>query len=280
MRTAKIFVWSLIIITGIILGIGLILMDFSSKMVFQPLKISREEAVFPPNLKMKRIEIHFPHSNLDAQYLKVKNSKYIVLFAHNGSGILYDYVPLYKGFKKLGLSVLAFDYRGYGLSKGEGPTEESIVEDVRRAMHRVHKLHWKRKNTILYGQGIGAYALARKAVKKKYAAFIAENAVPSLSDLEENTAMKLLLAGRFDLGVQLKSMVCPVFFIHSSNHPSIPLDKMRSFLKSTDPEIPLYVIQNGDHRSLAASHPGKWMKLMRRILDKIKRNAALKPGRN
>ena len=53
-----------------------------------------------------------------ALHLSVPNAPVTVLFAHGNAEDLGDLRPYLEAYRALGVSVLAFDYPGYGLSSG------------------------------------------------------------------------------------------------------------------------------------------------------------------
>jgi alpha/beta superfamily hydrolase len=44
-----------------------------------------------------------------------------------------NYLARVSAFRQLGFSVLVFDYRGYGLSKGDFPNESQVYQDSQAA---------------------------------------------------------------------------------------------------------------------------------------------------
>ena len=62
--------------------------------------------------------------NLSAWYVPARDESGL-LFCHGNAGNISHRLDSIRIFHDLGLSVLIFDYRGYGKSKGS-PTEEGI----------------------------------------------------------------------------------------------------------------------------------------------------------
>ena len=59
----------------------------------------------------------------------------VALVLGSGDGSMADSLPAVTALHAAGLHVLAFDYRGYGTSSGKHPTEASMREDTRAALH-------------------------------------------------------------------------------------------------------------------------------------------------
>jgi len=59
-------------------------------------------------------------------------AKFTVLHLHGNAGNISDRLSLYLRWHRLGLSVFAIDYRGYGNSEGH-PSEEGLYDDGQAA---------------------------------------------------------------------------------------------------------------------------------------------------
>ena len=70
--------------------------------------------------------------NLSAWYVPAKDERGVVLFCHGNAGNISHRLDSIRIFHDLGLSVLIFDYRGYGKSEGS-PTEEGTYLDAESA---------------------------------------------------------------------------------------------------------------------------------------------------
>lgn len=64
----------------------------------------------------------------------LKSPKVMLYFCGVGNNMGdYNYLARIAAFRQLGFSVLAFDYRGYGRSKGNFPSESQVYEDAQAA---------------------------------------------------------------------------------------------------------------------------------------------------
>ena len=66
---------------------------------------------------------------LDAWFVPAETSRGVVLFCHGNAGNISHRLDSIRLFHELGLSVLIFDYRGYGQSSGK-PTEQGTYRDA------------------------------------------------------------------------------------------------------------------------------------------------------
>jgi pimeloyl-ACP methyl ester carboxylesterase len=159
-----------------------------------------------------------------------------VLFLHDGRGSLSDTVPQLKGLHFLGMNVFAFDYRGFGNSANDHPTEERVYEDADAAWtYLIDIRHLDPKSIVLYGTGLGATVASEMAVRHRAAAaLILENpAPPALSLIEADSRTHLipirwLFRDRFEiepklrlLGAELRSPIWEL--VKSGNPPPSPI---------------------------------------------------------
>lgn len=79
------------------------------------------------------------------------------LILHSADGSIADALPRALTLHNAGLNVLLFDYRGYGKSVGQHPTEVTMQQDADAALTFLTSTqHIAPQNIILYGHGIGA----------------------------------------------------------------------------------------------------------------------------
>jgi len=83
--------------------------------------------------------------------------RFTVLYLHGANGNLGDSVDQLAPLHDAQLNILAIDYRGYGQSVFERPTEAHLREDAKAAIdYLVATRHVPAHSILLYGQGLGA----------------------------------------------------------------------------------------------------------------------------
>ena len=95
----------------------------------------------------------------------------VVLYLHgNGSNVGAN-VEHANRFHRLGLSVFAIDYRGYGKSQGDFPSESQVYEDAQLAWDYLVKLRGVNPHQIyIYGHSLGGAIAIDLAVRHPEAA--------------------------------------------------------------------------------------------------------------
>ena len=184
----------------------------------------------PDTISLKYDEIYFKTKdglNISGWYIPAENEKGVLLFCHGNAGNISHRVDSIKIFNSLNLSVLIFDYRGYGKSEGK-PSEFGTYLDAEAAWD--YLVNVKRKSPesiILFGRSLGGAVAAELAMTKKSAALIIESCFTSVPDLGKTfypwLPIKLLSKFKYSTIDKIGSINCPKLIIHS------PEDEIISF---------------------------------------------------
>lgn len=184
----------------------------------------------PDNISLNYDEINFKTKdgfNISGWYIPAEKEKGVLLFCHGNAGNISHRVDSIKIFNSLNLSVLIFDYRGYGKSEGK-PSEYGTYLDADAAWD--YLVNVKRKSPesiILFGRSLGGAVAAELAMRKKSAALIIESCFTSVPDLGKTfypwLPIKLLSKFKYSTIDKIGSINCPKLIIHS------PEDEIISF---------------------------------------------------
>jgi fermentation-respiration switch protein FrsA (DUF1100 family) len=102
----------------------------------------------------------------------------LMIFCHGNAGNITGRGPIGAELARRGISVLVFDWRGYGKSSGR-PTESGLHHDALAVYDYATKKLGATK-IIAYGESLGGPYAAYLASKRRVAAVIIENSFPSL----------------------------------------------------------------------------------------------------
>jgi len=185
-----------------------------------------------------------------AWYIPAPDARAVLLFCHGNAGNISHRLDSIRIFHDLGLSVLIFDYRGYGESEGE-PTEKGTYLDAEAAWNFLVK----EKGTdpariVIFGRSLGSAVAAELALRRKAGALVIESGFTSIPDLGRKyyPYMPVSLITRFHYATidKVSSLALPKLFIHSPEDEIIPFDQgMRLFEKASEPKE--FLKLRGDH---------------------------------
>ena len=127
---------------------------------------SRTVATTPVSLNLLFTEVHFGVDNtgqpqLDGWFIPsgnpTDNSTNTALLLHSGDGSMVDALPSARTLHDAHLNVLLFDYRGYGHSAGQHPTQASMQSDAATALtYLTTTRSLPTSSIVVYGTGVGA----------------------------------------------------------------------------------------------------------------------------
>ncbi len=152
-------------------------------------------------------------------------SPLVVLFCPNGRTALPDNVAALQAFHALGVSVFAFDYRGFGASQHVHPSQQKAYADGEAALdYLTATRHIDAKKIVVYGAGLGS-AIAVHVARQtpQIAALILESPQPSLvqevkSELHIHVLpLWLIFQQRFDIAPIVPTLKMPKLFLVTPN---------------------------------------------------------------
>lgn len=152
----------------------------------------------------------------------------------------------YAWFRDLGVNLLAYDYRGYGESKGV-PSEIGVYADAEAAYrYLTDSLGVPASRIVLFGHSLGTGVTIELAGRVPAAGLIVEDAYTSVADRGQEVfpllPIKLIARSRFASIDKVGSLRIPKLFLHARNDQTIP-------------------IAHGQRVFAAAAEPKEWVEL-------------------
>ena len=152
-----------------------------------------------------------------------------LLFAHGNAGNISHRLESIRLFHDLGLAVLIFDYRGYGLSSGT-TTEQGTYRDADAVWHYlVDERGIPPGAVVLFGRSLGAAVIADLAARTHPGAVILESAFTSVPDMAARLypwlPVRWLASYRYDNAGKIREITAPVQLIHSRDDEIIPFSQ-------------------------------------------------------
>lgn len=234
-----------------------------SKLLFFPDKTTRLPAgVFDKiadHYKAKWSEVCFPSANgkrLHAYYFALPGSARTALISHGNAGNSDFRSMLIANLLQCGLSVMIFDYQGYGKSEGE-PTCEGICDDGLAAYdYLVNEKHLASDSIVLYGESLGCAVSMNTMQHRKVAGVIAQSGFSSLVTAARDRLPWLRLFPeasfpiRFDNVQALKGEHPPVLLIHGEKDFILPCRYSEEMFAGASQPKTLLKLPNAGHNDL------------------------------
>lgn len=207
----------------------------------------------PPDLPLEEVLIQSPDNpKLHAWYCPAKNPRAVVLFAHGNAGNIADRAELIHTWnKQLGVTVLAFDYRGYGRSEGE-PTEAGLVDDARVARDWLaERVGLSKHNIVLYGRSLGGAVVAELAASDGARGLILESTFTSIPDVANwklpHTRVGDQLETEFNSLARIADYHGPVLIAHGERDMTVPFHHGRALFAAANQPKRFFTVKGARH---------------------------------
>ena len=176
-----------------------------------------------------------------------------VLVANGNAGNRSSRAPLAEALADEGLSVLLFDYRGYGGNDGS-PSEEGIRMDVRAARAFLAE-NAARDRIIYFGESLGAAVVTELATEFAPAGLLLRSPFTDLAAVGREhypfLPVTLLLRDRFAVVENLEKLNVPTTVVYGANDTIVPPDQSRAVARAASVLVRAIEVEGAGHNDLA-----------------------------
>jgi uncharacterized protein len=194
--------------------------------------------------------------------------RYTAISLHGADGNLGDTVAELNLLHGAGLNLLAFDYRGYGLSRFVHPSEASWREDAETALrYLMGTRHVPVSSIILVGNGLGAnLALEEAAQHPGLAGVVIEEPIgnPMQAIFNDPRARlvpaHLLVRDRWDINAAATTLRVPSFWIYQTTPPGqigLP-EPPDAFHRATSPKMLVWLTGSPQEHGALTAYLTRW----------------------
>jgi len=181
-----------------------------------------------------------------------------VLYFHGNGGNLSNWSPILSAIVKHGYSVLAVDYRGYGLSTGR-PTEQGLYRDVDALVARAWPEADATAPLIFWGRSLGGAMAGYAATVRKPDGLIIEAGFPDARAVVRGSPVLAVLSifstYRFPAAEFINRANVPVLQLHGDRDSVIPFELGRELSQRIQGRKEFVVIAGGDHNDAEPADP-------------------------
>jgi uncharacterized protein len=179
-------------------------------------------------------------------------SGYWLLICHGNAGNLSEVGRPYHyaGLRALGLSLFAFDYRGYGESEG-APTEAGLYRDAHAAYRYLRDtLAIPAERIVVFGHSLGSAVAVELVGRVPAAGLVLDGALTSVVERAQEVfpyaPVRWIAASRYPSIERVGSLKLPKLFLHARDDEVIPFSHgRRLFEAAAEPKV--FVPLRGGH---------------------------------
>lgn len=178
----------------------------------------------------------------------------VILFLHGARWDVTSSSYRFRRLRELGFAVLGIDYRGFGKSTAETPTETFAYEDARAAWAWLARQHPERARFV-YGHSLGgAIAIDLASTVDDEHGVVVEGTFTSIPDVFSSFRLGWLPLGpiitqRFDSIAKVARLGSPLLVLHGSRDTLIePALGQRLYAAAAEPKR-FVLLEGGTHRN-------------------------------
>jgi fermentation-respiration switch protein FrsA (DUF1100 family) len=197
---------------------------------------------------------------LAAWMIPAAQPRAVVVYFHGNGGNLSNWAPILAEIVRHGHSVLAVDYRGYGLSSGR-PSERGVYRDVAATLAHARRLT-RDAPLVYWGRSLGATMAAYAASIEAPDGVILEASFPSARAAVRSSpvlaGLSLLGSYRFPTAEFMKNVRAPALVLHGDSDGVIPFELGREVYDALPGPKQFLVIRGGDHNDGFPADAAYW----------------------
>lgn len=160
--------------------------------------------------------------------IPARSSQAVFLFCHGNAGNISHRLDNLVRLHALGITVLIFDYRGYGNSEGR-ITEKGFYLDAEAAVDKAGDLARKMGcKLVVFGRSLGGIAAVHIAANRSCSGLILESTFPNLAFMARVhfplPFIHLGLKDKFNAIGEIGKVKCPKLFFHGDRDAIVPIE--------------------------------------------------------
>lgn len=216
-----------------------------------------------------------------------------VLYLHGSRWNLTGQTRRIEQLHDFGFSVLAIDYRGFGKSDGDLPSEQTVYEDSRAAWERLVQLQPDASLRFIYGHSLGgavavdlaAYLCAgsERTVAVPARGVIVESSFTTLPDAARALSypwlpVQLLMTQKFDSLHKISELRMPVLIVHGADDHFVPARLSEELYEAAPQPKKLLLVGGATHNNSMTIGSAEYLQALRELFG-LGRTAAAEESR-
>jgi len=213
---------------------------------------------------------------INAFYRSNPPSKQVLLWFHgNAENIGYGLDHL-RELAKIGVNVLAVDYRGYGRSEGK-PDEAGVYQDADAAYdYLIKQRHFRAEDIIIYGHSLGGAVAVNLASRRPCGGLIVESSFTSARAMARRMfaipAIAYVVKSRFDSLQKIRDVHAPILIAHGTRDEMIPFAMGQQLFQAAPEPKRFYPIEGAGHNDALEVGGESYLTCLKAFVETCGRN--------
>ena len=208
-----------------------------------------------------------------------------LLYLHGVRWNLTAHLRRIENLRSFGFSVLAIDYRGFGKSDGEMPSEESVYDDAAVAWRWLVSQEPNPKKRFIYGHSLGTAVATHLAIDRGAAdgmgGLIIEGGFTSLPEMAKALApswlpIDWLVTQKFATLEKIAKVPAPVLIVHGKGDSMVPHRFSEALYEAASEPKRLVLVEGGSHYNTSWVGASEYRNALLELFEVPKR--VQKPG--
>jgi uncharacterized protein len=181
-----------------------------------------------------------------------------MLYLHGSRWNIGNNLSRIARLHQMGYAILAIDYRGFGRSDGELPSESQAYEDADAGWDELKRRVTEPDRRLIYGHSLGGAVAIDLAVRRpEAAALIVESTFTSIADMVSNSPYwfvpaGLILTQHFDSLAKIARLELPVMFVYGTADRFVPPSMSERLYAAANAPKRLLPVEGAGHSNASA----------------------------
>jgi fermentation-respiration switch protein FrsA (DUF1100 family) len=176
-------------------------------------------------------------------------TRLVALLCHGNAGNISTRLDVYEALLETGVAVFAFDYRGYGRSRGR-LSEDGTYLDAQAAHRWLREKGFADTNILAYGESLGGGVASELCRRETTGGLILQSTFTSIADIGSELfpwlPVRWMSRIKYDTLSRLPRLRVPVLVMHSRSDALIRFHHAeKNFAAANEPK--LFCELQGDH---------------------------------
>ncbi|HSX20634.1 MAG TPA: alpha/beta hydrolase [Gammaproteobacteria bacterium] len=189
--------------------------------------------------------------SISAIYLPNPEAKYTLIYSHGNAEDLGTIYSTLQSFNAMHLSVIGYDYAGYGSSDGKA-SEKATYADIQAVYDYLIKQHnVQPDHIILFGRSLGTGPSVELAAKQPVGGLILESGFTSAYRVV--THYPVFMFDKYNNISKLQKIHVPILFIHGLQDAVVPFWHGKALFDAYNGPKQSYWLPNAGHNDIDAN---------------------------